>query len=59
MQIIARCRTRQIAFTCSSRRPDRGIQSQMSFANGTRPHTLEPSTLENPRIVEDMRRGYG
>ena len=28
------------------------------FPADTGPRTLEPSTLENPRIVEDMRRGY-
>jgi spermidine synthase len=28
------------------------------FADDVRPRTLQPSTLENPRIVEDMRRGY-
>ncbi|MFZ1165313.1 polyamine aminopropyltransferase [Mycobacterium sp.] len=28
------------------------------FAPDVRPRTLEPSTLEHPRIVEDMRHGY-
>jgi spermidine synthase len=28
------------------------------FAGDIAPHSLEPSTLENPRIVEDMRHGY-
>ncbi len=28
------------------------------FAPDVRPHTLEPSTLEHPRVVEDMRHGY-
>jgi spermidine synthase len=28
------------------------------FSDDTRPRSLEPSTLDNPRIVEDMRHGY-
>ena len=28
------------------------------FAGDMRPQELEPSTLDRPRIVEDMRRGY-
>lgn len=28
------------------------------FPDDTRPRPLEPSTLDNPRIVEDMRHGY-
>jgi spermidine synthase len=28
------------------------------FAGDMRPRTLEPSTLDHPRIVEDMRQGY-
>ena len=28
------------------------------FADDVRPRTLEPSTLEHPRVVEDMRHGY-
>ena len=28
------------------------------FADDSRPQTLKPSTLEDPRIVDDMRRGY-
>jgi spermidine synthase len=28
------------------------------FSSDTGPRALEPSTLENPRIVEDMRHGY-
>lgn len=28
------------------------------FATDTRPRILQPSTLDNPRIVEDMRSGY-
>jgi spermidine synthase len=28
------------------------------FSDDIHPRTLEPSTLDNPRIVEDMRRGY-
>jgi spermidine synthase len=28
------------------------------FPNDVTPHMLEPSTLEHPRIVEDMRHGY-
>jgi spermidine synthase len=28
------------------------------FAADVRPRTLEPSTLEHPRVVEDMRHGY-
>jgi spermidine synthase len=28
------------------------------FADDVRPRTLAPSTLEHPRVVEDMRHGY-
>jgi spermidine synthase len=28
------------------------------FAPDVRPRNLEPSTLEHPRVVEDMRHGY-
>jgi spermidine synthase len=28
------------------------------FADDVQPRTLEPSTLEHPRVVEDMRHGY-
>ncbi|MFZ1177270.1 MAG: polyamine aminopropyltransferase [Mycobacterium sp.] len=28
------------------------------FSDDTRPRALDPSTLDNPRIVEDMRHGY-
>lgn len=28
------------------------------FAGDMRPQTLEPSTLDHPRVVDDMRRGY-
>lgn len=28
------------------------------FSEDVRPRPMEPSTLDNPRIVEDMRRGY-
>jgi spermidine synthase len=28
------------------------------FSPDVQPRTLEPSTLEHPRIVEDMRHGY-
>lgn len=28
------------------------------FADDVRPRNLEPSTLEHPRLMEDMRHGY-
>ena len=28
------------------------------FSDDIRPRPMEPSTLDNPRIVEDMRHGY-
>ena len=28
------------------------------FPDDVRPRPLEPSTLDNPRIVDDMRHGY-
>jgi spermidine synthase len=28
------------------------------FPADVRPRTLEPSTLEHPQVVEDMRHGY-
>ena len=28
------------------------------FPDDVRPRTLDPSTLEHPRVVEDMRHGY-
>ncbi len=34
------------------------LDASTVFSDDIRPHTLEPSTLDNPRIVEDMRRGY-
>lgn len=33
-------------------------QAATVFADSTRPRTLEPSTLQSARIVEDRRRGY-
>jgi spermidine synthase len=34
------------------------LEAATVFAPDVQPHTLEPSTLEHPRIVEDMRHGY-
>lgn len=34
------------------------LDSAAVFASDVGPRTLEPSTLDHPRIVEDMRRGY-
>ena len=34
------------------------LQAATVFSDDTRPRSLEPSTLDNPRIVEDMRHGY-
>ncbi|OBH85344.1 polyamine aminopropyltransferase [Mycobacterium sp. E2989] len=34
------------------------LDAAMVFPDDTRPRPLEPSTLDNPRIVEDMRHGY-
>ncbi|HEY3997029.1 MAG TPA: polyamine aminopropyltransferase [Mycobacterium sp.] len=34
------------------------LQAASVFSDDTRPRSLEPSTLDNPRIVEDMRHGY-
>jgi spermidine synthase len=34
------------------------LEAATVFAPDVRPRTLEPSTLEHPRIVEDMRHGY-
>jgi spermidine synthase len=36
----------------------RVLDAATVFADDVGPRTLEPSTLDNPRIVEDMRRGY-
>jgi spermidine synthase len=34
------------------------LQAATVFSDDIAPRTLEPSTLDNPRIVEDMRHGY-
>ncbi|WP_428340261.1 polyamine aminopropyltransferase [Mycobacterium sp.] len=34
------------------------LEAATVFAADVQPRTLEPSTLEHPRIVEDMRHGY-
>jgi spermidine synthase len=34
------------------------LEAATVFAPDVQPRTLEPSTLEHPRIVEDMRHGY-
>jgi spermidine synthase len=34
------------------------LQAATVFSDDIGPRTLEPSTLENPRVVEDMRHGY-
>jgi spermidine synthase len=34
------------------------LQASTVFSGDIGPRTLEPSTLDNPRIVEDMRHGY-
>jgi len=34
------------------------LQAATVFSDDMRPRPLEPSTLDNPRIVEDMRHGY-
>lgn len=34
------------------------LDASTVFAPDVRPRTLEPSTLEHPRIVDDMRHGY-
>ena len=34
------------------------LQASTVFSGDVGPRTLEPSTLDNPRIVEDMRHGY-
>jgi spermidine synthase len=36
----------------------RVLEAATVFSGDTGPRTLEPSTLDNPRIVEDMRHGY-
>lgn len=36
----------------------RVLEAATAFSDDVRPRPLEPSTLDNPRIVEDMRRGY-
>ncbi len=36
----------------------RVLDAATVFSGDIRPRVLEPSTLENPRIVEDMRHGY-
>ena len=35
------------------------LDASTVFAGDVGPHPMEPSTLDNPRIVEDMRHGYG
>ncbi|HUH69686.1 MAG TPA: polyamine aminopropyltransferase [Mycobacterium sp.] len=34
------------------------LEAATVFSDDIRPRTLEPSTLDNPRVVEDMRHGY-
>ena len=34
------------------------LQAATVFSDDIRPRPMEPSTLDNPRIVEDMRHGY-
>lgn len=34
------------------------LDAATAFSDDIRPQTLEPSTLDHPRIVEDMRSGY-
>ena len=34
------------------------LDASTVFSDDIRPSRLEPSTLDNPRIVEDMRHGY-
>jgi len=34
------------------------LDASTVFSGDIGPRTLEPSTLENPRIVDDMRHGY-
>ncbi len=34
------------------------LQASTVFSGDIGPRTLEPSTLDNPLIVEDMRHGY-
>lgn len=34
------------------------LEAATVFGADVAPVTLEPSTLDNPRVVEDMRRGY-
>jgi spermidine synthase len=34
------------------------LQAATVFASDVGPRPLEPSTLDNPRVVDDMRRGY-
>jgi len=36
----------------------RVLDAATVFSDDVRPRPLEPSTLDNPRIVEDMRHGY-
>ncbi|WP_310785841.1 polyamine aminopropyltransferase [Mycobacterium sp. Z3061] len=36
----------------------RVLDAATVFSEDVRPRPIEPSTLDNPRIVEDMRRGY-
>ncbi len=36
----------------------RGLDAATVFSEDVRPRPMEPSTLDNPRIVDDMRRGY-
>lgn len=37
----------------------RVVDAATVFSGDVRPRQLEPSTLDNPRIVDDMRHGYG
>lgn len=36
----------------------RVLDAATVFSEDVRPRPMEPSTLDNPRIIEDMRRGY-
>ncbi|KUH98379.1 spermidine synthase [Mycolicibacterium acapulense] len=36
----------------------RTLDAATVFGGDTRPQTLEPSTLDHPRVVDDVRRGY-
>jgi spermidine synthase len=34
------------------------LEAATVFSGDIGPRALEPSTLDNPRVVDDMRRGY-